>query len=352
MRLGKYTHMAFAIMAAFTLTATSGTSMAQDKKIRLQMASSYGASLPLLGESGVAYVKKVKEASNGSIDIKFNEPNALVPVLQTFDAVAKGSVDVGWTASAFWSGKDTAYNFFSSVPFGPDAPEYLAWLKHGGGKELMAEMYEPHNIHAITCAFVSAEGSGWFRKKIESLDDLKGMKMRFLGLGAKVMEKLGVATQLVAPGEIYQALQLGVLDAAEFSTPVMDEKFGFYQVAKYYYMPGWHQQATAIDLLINKAKWDSMSKTQQAIIEQACGNSIMETIALGEAKQFEAMKSLQEKGVEIVRWAPDFLDAFKEKWDEVATEEAKNNPNFKKVYDSYTKFRKNYALWGNYQRLN
>lgn len=351
MRPRKHTCLTLAIMAVFTLSGLTGTAVAQDKKVRLQMASSYGAALPLLGESGVAYVKNVAELSNGSIDIKFNEPNALVPVLQTFDAVSRGSVDMGWTASSFWSGKDTAYNFFSSIPFGPNAPEYLAWLKHGGGKELMAEMYEPHNIHAITCAFVSAEGSGWFRNKIESLDDLQGMKMRFLGLGAKVMEKLGVATQLVAPGEIYQALQLGVLDAAEFSTPQMDEKFGFYQVANYYYMPGWHQQATAIDLLINKRKWDALSKTQQTIIDQACGNSIMQTIALGEAKQFEAMKSLQDKGVEIVRWGPEFLEAFKDKWEEVAQEEAQNNPNFKKVYDSYTSFRANYSLWGDYQRL-
>src|SRR5690606_36663565 len=144
--------------------------------------------------------------------------------------------------------------------------EDLAWLSDGAGNELMAGMYGEHGVHVITCGMAPPGGAGWFRQEIETLGDLKGSKMRFLGLGAKAMEKLGVATQLIAPGEIYQALQLGTLDAAEFSTPEMDLKLGFYQVAKYYYLPGWHQQATAIDLLVNKKKWDALSPTQQAVI--------------------------------------------------------------------------------------
>ena len=334
-----------AVAAAVVATIGSGAAQAQDKKVRLQMASSYGASLPLLGESGVEYTKKVARASGGSISIKFNEPNALVPVLQSFDAVSQGSVDMAWTASAFWSGKDSAFNFFASVPFGPASGEYLAWLTYGGGKELMAEMYEPHGIHAMTCAMVPPEGAGWFRKEIESLDDLKGMKMRFLGLGAKVMEKFGVATQLIAPGEIYQALQLGTLDAAEFSTPQMDLKLGFYQVAKYYYLPGWHQQSTAIDLLVNKKKWDAMSDTQKAVLEQACGDSIRDTIANGEASQFVALKEMKAKGAELRTWSPEFIAAFEKAWHEVAQEEAQKNPNFKKVFESYSSFRKEYAFW-------
>jgi TRAP-type mannitol/chloroaromatic compound transport system substrate-binding protein len=318
---------------------------AQDKKIRLQMASSYSNTLPLLGESGAAFVKKVARASGGTIDIKFNEPNALVPVLQSFDAVSQGSVDMAWTASSFWSGKDSAFNFFSSVPFGPGSAEYLAWLTYGGGKQLMNEMYEKNGIHAISCAMVPPEGAGWFREEIKSLDDLKGLKMRFLGLGAKVMEKLGVATQLIAPGEIYQALQLGTIDAAEFSTPVMDLKLGFHQVAKYYYLPGWHQQATSIDVLINKKKWDSFSETQKAVMEMACGDSIADTIASGEATQFAAIKEMQSKGVQVKQWSPEIIAAFQKAWNEVAQEEAASNPNFKKVYESYSRFRKDYAVW-------
>ena len=336
-----------ALIAAACTAAllAAGAAHAQDKKVRLQMASSYGSTLPILGEAAAAFVKKVEAATGGSVQIKFNEPNALVPVLQSFDAVSQGSVDSAWTASAFWSGKDSAYNFFSSVPFGPGAAEYLAWLSHGGGKELKAEMYGQHGIHSITCGMLPPEGSGWFRKEVKSLDELKGLKMRFLGLGAKVMDKLGAATQLIAPGEIYQALQLGTIDATEFSTPVMDLKLGFYQVAKYYYLPGWHQQSTALELLINKKKWDTLSDQQKAVIELACGETIRQSLAYGEAAQFGALKEIQAQGVTLKTWGPEFLAAFTGAWEEVAKEEAASNPMFKKIWDSYSAFRANYAIW-------
>lgn len=342
-----------ALIAAACTAAllAAGATHAQDKKVRLQMASSYGSTLPILGEAAAAFVKKVEAATGGSVQIKFNEPNALVPVLQSFDAVSQGSVDSAWTASAFWSGKDSAYNFFSSVPFGPGAAEYLAWLSHGGGKELKAEMYGQHGIHSITCGMLPPEGSGWFRKEVKSLDELKGLKMRFLGLGAKVMDKLGAATQLIAPGEIYQALQLGTIDATEFSTPVMDLKLGFYQVAKYYYLPGWHQQTTALEFLINKKKWDAMSPAQRAAIEQACGDTVQETVAQGEATQAGALKEIQAKGVELKKWPPEFIAAFEKAWKEVIAEESAKNPNFKRVHESYAKFRAEYAIWREYGYL-
>lgn len=339
-----------AAACAAALLAT-GAAQAQDRKVRLQMASSYGSTLPILGEAAFSFVKKVAAATGGSVDIKFNEPNALVPVLQSFDAVSQGSVDSAWTASAFWSGKDTAYNFFSSVPFGPSAAEYLAWLTYGGGKELKAEMYGQHGIHSITCGMLPPEGSGWFRKEVKSLDELKGLKMRFLGLGAKAMDKLGVATQLIAPGEIYQALQLGTIDATEFSTPAMDLKLGFYQVAKYYYLPGWHQQTTALEFLINKKKWEALSPAQRAAIEQACGDTVQETIAQGEATQAAALREIQSKGVELKKWPPEFIAAFEKAWKEVVTEESAKNPNFRRVHESYAKFRQEYAIWREYGYL-
>jgi TRAP-type mannitol/chloroaromatic compound transport system substrate-binding protein len=342
------TLLSAACAVALSTSLFAADAQAQDRKLRLQMASSYGSTLPILGESALAFTKRVSTASNGSIDIRFNEPNALVPVLQSFDAVSQGSVDVAWTASSFWSGKDTAFNFFSSVPFGPGVGEYLAWLQRGEGKALKAELYGKYDIHAITCGMLPPEGAGWFREEVKSLDDLKGMKMRFLGMGAKVMEKLGVSTQLIAPGEIYQALQLGTIDAAEFSTPIQDLKFGFYQVAKYYYMPGWHQQSTALDLLINKKKWDSLSDQHKAMIEQACGDSIRDTIAYGEAAQIGALKEMQEKGVQLMKWGPEFISAFEKAWKEVAAEESAKNANFKKVYDSYMKFRQEYTTWRDY----
>ena len=182
------------------------------------------------------------------------------------------------------------------MPFGPGLGEYLAWMKHGGGEQLMQALYAKYNIHSVMCHLIPPEASGWFRKEIKTLEDLKGLKMRFFGLGANVMQKLGVSTQLLQAGEIFQALQLGTIDATEFSMPVMDLSLGFHQVAKFYYFPGWHQQATVGDLIINKAKWDTLSPTQKAIVEAACDQTTLRGMSLGESLQPKALAEIERQG--------------------------------------------------------
>jgi TRAP-type mannitol/chloroaromatic compound transport system substrate-binding protein len=206
-------------------------------------------------------------------------------------------------------------------------------------------MFAKYNIHNVPCAIIPPEASGWFRKEIKSTADLKGLKMRFFGLGAKVMEKMGVATQLLAPGDIFQALQLGTIDATEFSLPAIDQRLGFYQVAKFYYFPGWHQQATFFDLMVNKAKWDGLNDRHKAIIELACGDTIREAIAEGEAAQWKAIKDMQEKGVQVKQWPPEIIQAYSRAWDAVVAEESAKNASFKRVWESYAQFRAGYAVW-------
>jgi TRAP-type mannitol/chloroaromatic compound transport system substrate-binding protein len=233
------------------------------------------------------------------------------------------------------------------VPFGPDAPEYLAWMYFGGGLELAEAMFAEHNVKYIPCSISPPEASGWFRKEIKTLDDLKGMKMRFFGLGGRVMDKMGVATQLLAGGDIFQALQLGTIDATEFAMPVMDESFGFYQVAKYYYFPGWHQPASILGLFVNMDLWKGLSDQHRATLEVSCGDMVRHVLARGEAIQSPAMTRMRdEHGVKIMYWPPEFLAAFKKAWQEVVEEESANNAQFKKVYASYSKFRKEFRLWG------
>ncbi len=323
------------------------------KNVTWNMTSVYPTSLTLVGEGAKKLVDKVQRASGGSITLKLYEPGALVPGLQSIQAVSKGSVDVAWSSPGFFAGTDSVYNIFSTVPFGPDMPEFLAWMYYGGGLELQNELFAAHDIHAIPCGIQPPEASGWFRKEIRTVNDLKGLKMRFFGLGAKVMDRLGVSTQLLAPGDIFQALQLGTIDATEFSNPSLDEKLGFYQVAKYYYFPGWHQQASIIDLFINKAKWDSLADQQQAVIEQACGDMVRQIMAEGEATQWKAMKNMRdEHGVKLMRWPPEIMKAYEKAWKEVVAEESATNANFKKVYDSYAAFRTNYAIWRDYGYLH
>ena len=190
-----------------------------------------------------------------------------------------------------------------------------------------------------------AESSGWFRKEIKNLDDLRGMKMRFFGLGAKVMEKFGVSTQLLAGGDIYPALELGTLDATEFSYPSLDKSLGFYQIAKHNYFPGWHQQASFVEVIFNKQKHDALSKGQQKILEVGCSHANLWLMAAGEAKQGEAIEFHKSKGVTVHKWPDEVLAKFEAAWKQVAEEEAAKDPLFKKIWENYSAFRASYKPW-------
>ena len=178
------------------------------------------------------------------------------------------------------------------------------------------------------------------------VEELKGMKMRFFGLGARVMSRLGVSTQLIAGGDIFPALEKGVIDATEFSMPTMDLSYGFYQVAKYNYFPGWHQQSTASELLMNKNKWEDLSSTAQALIRTTCNDAYLWSAIKSDADQPDAMAQLQSKGVTFVTWEDSELAKFKKAWEEEVAESSAADPLFAEVHKSYSDFRKKYAIWG------
>ena len=222
----------------------------------------------------------------------------------------------------------------------------MAWMEFGGGKELLDELYEPHNIKSLPCAVIAPEAAGWFREPINNPEDLQGLSMRFFGLGAKVMEKMGVSTQLLAGGDIFPALELGTIDATEFSMPAIDLNLGFYQVASEYYLPGWHQQSTFFDLMINLGLWESLDESTQFKIETVCDASIAYGLAEGEALQFSAMQELEDNGVNIRQLPDSVLSALRDAWNEVAEEEAAADEDFARVLESYREFRANYEIWG------
>ena len=334
--------------AAMTLATVSGAS-AED--IRLKMGSTFPSGLVQLGTLGKQLETNINAMSGGSIQIKMFEPGALVPALELFDAIKSGAVDSGWSAPGYWQGKEPAVTLFTTVPFGPSAGEYLGWMYYGGGEEMMQEIYARHNIHVNICGIIAPEASGWFREPIESTADLKGLKMRFFGLGAKVMQKLGVDTQLLAAADIYPALERGAIDATEFSMPAIDLKLGFYQIAKHYYFPGWHQQSTFLEFMIGMDKWNAMDDAQHAIIENACKANVAMGLAEGEAIQAKALKELVDNGVTLHRWSDDDLAVFEEKWNEVAEEQAAANEDFARVWASLQAYRDEYKLWAEYGYL-
>lgn len=322
------------------------------ERVRWKMQSAFGGTLPHLGTSGVRYSKNIDRLSGGKFQIKFFEPGALVPALECFDAASAGSVDACWTTPGYHTGKYPALAFFTAVPFGPQLGEFLAWKWFGGGKELQQEIYAKHGLVSFDNFCIGPETSGWFKKEINSLEELKGLKMRFFGLGAKVMQKMGASTQLLAGADIYPALERGVIDATEFSMPTIDIKLGFYQIAKNNYYPGWHQQISCSEILMNKAKFDALPDPYKAMVEIAAGESVAYTYAETEARNPAAMSEMLAKyGVTNHRWPDDVLKALEAAWLEVVEEESAKDPLFKKVAESYFAFRKEYKKWGDAQYL-
>jgi TRAP-type mannitol/chloroaromatic compound transport system substrate-binding protein len=341
---------------SFALAATfwAGGASAQQApaKVNWKMQSAFASSLPHLGPSGQRFSKDIERMSGGQFEIKFFEPGALIPPLECFDAVSKGSIESCWTTPGYHTGKYPALAFFTTVPFGPNFGEFLAWKWFGGGNQLREEIYAKHGLTAVDCFCIGPETSGWFRKEVKSLNDFKGMKMRFFGLGAQVMQKLGVSTQLLAAADIYPALERGVIDATEFSMPMMDIKLGFHQIAKFNYFPGWHQQVSCSEFLMNKAAFDKLPPQYKAMIEVAGQAQVAVTYAETEAMQFTAMAEMRDKHkVQVKRWDDATLAAFEKAWLDVLREESAKDPVFKKVADHYLDFRKKYAIWGDSQLM-
>ena len=270
----------------------SSNDNSSDSVVKWNMTSTFATNLNTIGEGGVDFVNRIDLVSNGTIKINIFEPGALVPALEAFDAVSSGAVDAAWSTAGYWAGKISAVQFFSAVPFGPNATEFIAWYHEGGGKEIWEEIYARHNLRPIQCEIISPEASGWFKKEINSLEDLKGLKMRFFGLGAKVMEKVGVSTQLLAGG-------------------------------------------------------DALSDSQRAQIEATCTELVVKTIARAESRQPDALAKLQEKGVTLHRWSDEILEALEKAWYEVVEEESAKDEDFARVWTSLETFRENYKTWKN-----
>ncbi len=313
--------------------------------MRWRMASAYAGSLPQLGTLARRLDREIWQISGGDMEIKFHEPDTLVPVAEMFDAVASGAVETAFSTPGAWAAKAPALQLFAAVPFGPRPSEYLAWIYFGGGRELYQEIYQRHNLHGVFCGIVAPEASGWFRKEIRTLEDLKGLRMRFFGLGAKVVAKLGVVPKSLDGGDIFMAFEAGAIDAAEYSMPAVDLKLGIHQMAKNYYFPGWHQPATMFDLIINLDKWKALGAARKARIEVACGDNVRYGLAEGEALQFAALKDLNAAGVTIRRWPSKILEALENAWQEVVAEETAADPDFKRVWGSLAAFREDYSIW-------
>jgi TRAP-type mannitol/chloroaromatic compound transport system substrate-binding protein len=340
-----------AALAGLSLGLASVTVFAADKPVLLKVPIAFATKLPGLGTTIKWVGDRVDTLSNGMVKMKVYEPGKLVAPFEILDAVSTGKVNAGYATAGYWAGKITASPLFTAVPFGPEAGEYLAWMWYGNGMKLYQEMYDQagYNVKVLLCGIIAPETSGWFGKEINNVDDLKGMKMRFFGLGGQVMQKLGVSTSLLPGGEIFPALEKKAIDATEFSMPAIDKLLGFHKLVKYNYFPGWHQQATVFELLINKDVWNGLSDHQKMVLEMITMAATANSFAEGEAVQFAVMKdNVENKGVKLKYWSDDMLTLYQKTWEEVATEMASKDAFFKKVWDDMQEFRSGYEIWESY----
>lgn len=321
---------------------------AKEKPVLLKVPVAFGTNLPGLGD-GILYISnRIATLSDGSLKMKVYEPKKLIAPFEILDAVSAGKINAGYATAGYWAGKIPAAPLFSAVPFGPDGPEYLAWLYYGNGMKLYQEMYDKagYNVKVLLAAIIAPETSGWFKEPVQSVEDFKGMRMRFFGLGGQTMEKLGVSVSLLPGGEIFPALEKKAIDATEFSMPAIDQRLGFYKVAHYNYYPGWHQQATTFELLINKDTWNKMSPRQKMVLEVICKASVADSFAHTEAIQGKVIReNVEKRGVKNMYWSDDMLKTFKNTWLDVAKEQAEKDPFFKKVWDDFSAFDTDYSYW-------
>ena len=333
--------------AAAALLATAMTSAAYADNVLLKMPFGFNPKLPNV-TSAAAALGETLPALNSELKVKIYAPGKLVPPFEILDAVSTGKVNSGFAVSLYWAGKVPSAAVFSSVPFGPEAGEYLAWYKRGNGKALHQEIYDDagYNVHPMVCGVMAAASAGWYNKEINSIEDLKGLSMRTVGFGGKVLSVLGVSASAIPVAEIYPALEKGAIDAAEVSGPAVENMLGFPKVAKYNYFPGWQKPSLLFELLINGDTWDAMNDAQRIAIETACDKSIADTIAEGEGVQFAAMNAYTANGVEVRQLPTDVLTALEETWDGMAAALSSKDPMFKKVYDDFQAYRAEYAIWG------
>ncbi|MEL6510896.1 MAG: TRAP transporter substrate-binding protein [Pseudomonadota bacterium] len=326
--------------------AAAGAASAQET---LEMTSSFGKNLPILGTAAIDFVEKINGISEG-VEFEHFDPGELVPTLEALDAVSNGSVDASYATAGYWQGKITAASLFAAVPFGPEAGEFIGWMLYDDGLTLYQRMYDEagYNVHVLPCGIIAPETSGWFKNEINSMADLEGLNMRFFGLGAEVMQRLGVSTSLLAAGDIFPALERGAIDATEFSMPRIDARLGFHNIAKFNYFPGWHQPATMFELLVNKDRWNDLDERSQKQIEVACLANVTTNLAEGEATNFAAMvDNVENNGVTIKQWPQEMLDTFESTWSEVAEELAAEDAFFAEVWADLSEYREGYKTWGN-----
>jgi len=315
------------------------------RRINWRVPVVFATNMPVLGEAALYLAGQVAQITNGAVNLQIFEPGEIVPAFSVSDAVRDGKVEAGYTWLGYDQGKIPSAALLAATPFGLEPWEYMGWWYEGGGKALAEQLYAPHNIMPLFCGLIGPETAGWFRQPLQSLDDIKGLKIRFAGLGGKVFEQAGASVTMLPGGEIFQALEKGAIDATEYSLPIVDQALGFARIAKNNYYPGWHQPFTASHLAVNLDVWNKLPATDQALLATTCEATVLRNLAASEGKQGAVIAGFPAIGV-TARYLPmDILRELQRVTELVLDEEAARDPDFREILKSQRDFSAQYAHW-------
>ena len=330
----------FALMITFSFQQVNAA-----EKIRWKVQSTFNTGWPALGDPVARLADTLDKATDGRIKLKVYEPGKILPPLEISPSISKGDLPAAYNYMAYDQGRIPAAVLFAAVPFGMEPWEYAAWWFEGEGSKLANEIYNKQNIKVLLCSTIGPETAGWYRNPITSLDDLKGLKIRFSGLGGMVLNEIGASATLMAGGEIFAALEKGTLDATEYSMPAIDEVLGFHKITKFNLFPGWHQVSTSTHFMVNLDLWKKMGAADQALFEMACTAAAMRAITTGEFLQGKQIASFPSKGVTAARLPDSVLRELQKVSARVMDEQSAKDADFKKVWNSQQAFMKEYDVW-------
>ena len=314
--------------------------------ISWRLATAWPKDFPGLGTSASRLAAHINAMSGGQLQVTVYGANEIVPPFEVFDATAAGTVEMGHGTGYYWSNRLPAAQFFSSVPFGLTAQEINAWMYHGGGQKLSDDLYAEFNLKPFLAGNTDTQMGGWFNREINSLEDIKGLKMRIPGLGGEVLAAVGVTPQMLPGDEILTALEAGTIDATEWVGPYNDLAFGFYRTAKYYYHPGWQEPGTALEVVVNKQAFDALPKHLQAVVAAAAQAVNGEVLAEFTARNSEALAVLVGKHkVQLRRFPDTMLKQLRVASEQVVGDAAQADAASRKAHAAFVDFRKTVSAW-------
>jgi len=310
-----------------------------EQKFNWKLVTSWPKNYPGLGTAPERFAKNVNLMSNGRLTVKVYGAGELVPGFEVFDTVSSGTAQMGHSAAYYWKGKLPAAQFFTAIPFGMNAQEMNGWLHHGGGMQLWQDLYKPYNLIPAAGGNTGVQLAGWFKKEINTVDDLKGLKMRIPGLGGEVLKKLGGLPVALTGGELFTSLQTGAIDATEWVGPYNDLAFGLNKAADFYYYSGWHEPGANLEFLINQDAFNELPKDLQAIVTAAMRVANTDMLDEYTARNNDALEQLVNKhDVQLRKFSPDIMAALKQGMDEVMQEQIAADPKMKEIWQSYQAF--------------